>query len=43
MVPISIQIPDGSVSSGSHKIKFQIEALGLDEQISEKSTFLMPR
>jgi cytochrome c oxidase accessory protein FixG len=43
MVPISLQIPDGSVSSGSHRIMFKIEALGRDEKISEKSTFLMPR
>ena len=43
MVPISLQIPDGSVSSGSHQIMFKIEALGRDEKISEKSTFLMPR
>lgn len=43
MVPVSLQVPDGSVSSGSHPIIFKIEALGSKEHVSEKSTFLMPR
>ena len=43
MVPISLQIADGTVSSGSHKFMFKIKALDRNEQISEKSTFLVPR
>lgn len=43
MVPVSLQVPDGSVSSGSHRIMFNVKALDRDEQVSEKSTFLMPR
>ena len=43
MVPVSLQIPDGTVSSGAHPVVFKIEALGLNEQVKEKSTFIMPR
>lgn len=43
MVAVSLQILDGSIESGSHPIKFEIDALGTDEQISEKSIFYMSR
>jgi cytochrome c oxidase accessory protein FixG len=43
MFPVSLQILDGSISAGSHRVMFQIEALGTHEHISEKSTFYMSR
>ena len=43
MVAVNLQIPDGSIESGSHPILFQIEALGSDERITEKSIFYMSR
>ena len=45
-VPVRLQIPYGSASSGSHPIKFHIEAIGpqgQQAQISEASVFLVPR
>lgn len=43
MVAIGLQLPDGSIKSGSHPINFEIEALGLNEAITEKSIFYMSR
>jgi hypothetical protein len=43
MVAVSLQILDGSIESGSHQIKFEIDAVGTDEHISEKSIFYMSR
>jgi len=43
MVAIGLQIPDGSIKSGSHPINFEIKALGLNEAITEKSIFYMSR
>lgn len=43
MVAVRLQIEDGSIKSGSHPIKFEIEAEGADEEISEKSIFYMSR
>jgi cytochrome c oxidase accessory protein FixG len=43
MLPVSLQILDGTISSGSHPIRFEIEALGTKEHISEKSIFYMAR
>ncbi len=43
MFSVSLQILDGSTSSGSHKIMFEIDALGKPEHISEKSIFYMAR
>lgn len=43
MVAVSLQILDGTIKSGSHPIKFEIDALGTDEHVSEKSIFYMSR
>jgi cytochrome c oxidase accessory protein FixG len=43
MVAVSLQILDGTIKSGSHPIKFEIDALGTDEHTSEKSIFYMSR
>jgi len=43
MFSVSLQILDGSTSSGSHKIMFEIDALGKPEHVSEKSIFYMAR
>ncbi len=42
-VAISLQIPDGTIKGGAHPINFEIEALGLNEAITEKSIFYMSR
>ena len=40
---VDLKIPDGSVESGSHKIKFEIQSVESKESVSENSVFLMPR
>ncbi|MDO9205510.1 cytochrome c oxidase accessory protein CcoG [Methylotenera sp.] len=40
---VDLKIPDGTEKSGSHKIKFEIQALESKETITEKSVFLVPR
>jgi cytochrome c oxidase accessory protein FixG len=40
---VDLKIPDGSVESGSHKIKFEIQAVESKETVTEKSIFLVPR
>ena len=42
-VVLSADVPYGSVESGSHKIMFEIQALGSDEFVLEKSVFIVPR
>jgi polyferredoxin len=42
-VPVRVQIPDGVVKSGSHKIMFRIESEETHEIVKEKSTFIVPR
>jgi len=42
-VSIDLKIPDGSVETGSHKIKFEIESVESKEKIAEKSVFYVPR
>jgi cytochrome c oxidase accessory protein FixG len=42
-VAVDVEIPDGSLESGSHKITFVVKALGNNEIVSEKSVFLVPR
>lgn len=42
-VSVDLKIPDGSVETGSHKIKFEIEAVESKEKIAEKSVFYVPR
>lgn len=42
-VIVDLKIPDGSVESGSHKIKFEIQALESKEVVTENSVFLVPK
>ncbi len=42
-VSVRLRIPDGSAKTGSHKIKFVLEALDTHETITEKAVFLVPR
>jgi cytochrome c oxidase accessory protein FixG len=42
-VIVDLKIPDGSLDSGSHKIKFEIESMETKDVVSEKSVFLVPR
>ncbi|MBM3350395.1 MAG: cytochrome c oxidase accessory protein CcoG [Betaproteobacteria bacterium] len=43
MVPISLQIDDGAIKSGTHPIQFKIAAEGVEQTISEQSIFYMSR
>jgi len=43
MVAVSLQVPDGVVSSGTHPVKFEIESLSNNEEVTEPSMFYMPR
>lgn len=43
MVAVSLQIPDGSIKSGSHPVVFEIIASGSNEKLFEKSIFYMSR
>ena len=43
MFSVSLQILDGSTNSGSHKIIFEIDAVGKPEHVSEKSIFYLAR
>ena len=40
---IRLQIPYGSVATGSHPVHFEINAIGTDHTVIEKSIFLVPR
>lgn len=40
---VSLQILDGATTSGSHKIMFEIDALGKPEHVSTRSIFYMAR
>ena len=42
-IPVRLQIEDGSVAPGSHKIMFEVESVDNDEKVTEKSVFLVPR
>lgn len=42
-VSVRLRIPDGSVESGSHPVKFEIASLDSQEKVTEKSVFLVPR
>ena len=42
-VPVSLRIPYGSAAPGSHTVHFRIEAVGTNDQVQEKSVFLVPR
>jgi cytochrome c oxidase accessory protein FixG len=38
-----LQIPDGNLEPGSHRVWFDVEMLGSDKVLEEKSVFLVPR
>lgn len=42
-VPVTLQLPYGEASAGSHAIHFEIEAINFPGRVSEKSVFLVPR
>lgn len=42
-IVLRADVPYGSVESGSHKIMFEVQALGTDEFVVEKSVFIVPR
>ena len=42
-VIVDLKIPDGTLDSGSHKIKFEIKSLEGQQTVTEKSVFLVPR
>ena len=42
-VSVRLEIPDGSVETGSHKVNFVIHSLDNDETVTEKSVFIVPR
>lgn len=42
-IPVRLQIPDGSMKSGSHTVTFEIKATESDAVVTEKSIFLVPR
>jgi cytochrome c oxidase accessory protein FixG len=42
-IVLSADIPYGSVASGSHKIQFEVKAVGSDDFVIEKSVFIVPR
>ena len=42
-VVLRADVPYGSVEGGSHKIMFEIQALGTDDLVIEKSVFIVPR
>jgi len=42
-IPVRLQIPDGSIKSGSHHIKFIIKSVDQNETVEEAAVFLVPR
>ncbi len=42
-IVLRADIPYGSVEAGSHKIQFEIQAIGTDDFAIEKSVFIVPR
>lgn len=42
-IPVRLQIPDGSIKSGSHQVRFEVRAVENNEAVTEKSVFLVPR
>jgi hypothetical protein len=42
-IPVRLQIPDGSIKSGSHHVEFNVRAVESNELVAEKSVFLVPR
>lgn len=42
-IPVRVKIPDGSIKSGSHHIKFVIKSVNQNESVEEEAVFLVPR
>ncbi len=42
-VPVRLQLPYEGAEPGSHTIHFKIDAPGLDQHVSEKAVFIVPR
>ena len=42
-IPVRLQIPDGSIKSGSHHVRFVIKSMKDNESVDEKAVFLVPR
>ncbi|MDO9233494.1 MAG: cytochrome c oxidase accessory protein CcoG [Methylotenera sp.] len=42
-IPVRLQIPDGSVASGSHKVQFEVISMDSQESVIEKAVFVVPR
>lgn len=42
-IPVRLQIPDGSIATGSHHIQFEIQSVESGETVVEESIFLVPR
>jgi len=42
-ISVRLDVPDGQLEQGSHKIQFYIAQLGTEEVQHEKSTFIVPR
>jgi len=42
-IPVRLQIPDGSIKSGSHPVQFEVKSVESNEVVVEKSIFLVPR
>ncbi|MDB5885281.1 MAG: 4Fe-4S ferredoxin, iron-sulfur binding domain protein [Polaromonas sp.] len=42
-VPVTLQLPPGAASAGSHEIHFEVEAVNDARRVAEKSVFLVPR
>ena len=42
-IAVRLQLPYGTVAAGSHPIRFDIETVGGDAHVREKSVFLVPR
>jgi polyferredoxin len=42
-VPVRLQLPYEGAEPGSHTIHFKIEAQGLDQHVTEKAVFIVPR
>jgi cytochrome c oxidase accessory protein FixG len=42
-IVLRADVPYGSVEPGSHKIQFEVQAVGTDDYVIEKSVFIVPR
>jgi len=42
-ITLYLQIPDGNLEPGSHRVWFDVQMLGSDKVLEEKSVFLVPR